>query len=112
MKEILADSGQIKIHSHLIRQVVEIAASSVEGVACLAARHEKWLSKLMSRLNIKGIKLDLSKELKIEIPIIVKYGYNIPEVANNLQQAVLDNLSKSLNIDTAHIVVKVKGMKQ
>jgi uncharacterized alkaline shock family protein YloU len=112
MKNIISDLGEIKIHSALIRQIVEIAASSVEGVYSLAASPDRWIAGLISRITTLGIRLDLTKDLKIEVPIIVKQGYNIPEVASRVQEEILKNLAKSLNIDTAYIVVKVKGLKK
>ena len=112
MKHILSDLGEIKIHRNLIRQIVEIAALTVEGVASLAITTDKWLSKTLSRLKINGVKIDLSKDIKIEVPIIVKYGYNIPDIAMKVQEEILKSLSGSLNIDAAYIVVKVKGLEK
>ena len=112
MKHIFSDLGEIKIHRNLIRQIVEISTLAVEGVASLAFTHQKWLAKLLSYLKIRGIKVDLSKDLKLEVPIIVKYGYNIPEVAIHVQEEILKSLSKTLNIDTAYIIVKVKGLEK
>ncbi|MBN2119447.1 MAG: Asp23/Gls24 family envelope stress response protein [Candidatus Omnitrophica bacterium] len=110
MKHILSDLGEIKIHRNLIKQIAEASALTVEGVACLSAVKEKWLANILSFLKIGSIKVDLTKDLKIEVPITVKFGYNIPDVAVNVQEAILKNLSKTLNIDTAYIVVKVKGL--
>lgn len=112
MRHILSDLGEIKIHKNLIRQIVEIAALTVEGVASLAITTQKWLSKTLSYLKMSGIKIDLSKDVKIEVPIIVKYGYNIPEVAINVQEEILKSLSRGLNIDSAYIIIKVKGLEK
>ncbi len=110
MKHIFSELGEIKIHRNLISQIVEAATLGVEGVSSLSLSSNQWLSKIFSRLKIKGIKVDMSKDLRIEVPIIVKYGYNIPTVATRVQEEVLKSLSKSLNIETAYIIVKVKGL--
>lgn len=111
MKQIISELGEIKIHKDLISQVVEAATLAVEGVASLAVTPQKQLSKILSYLKIKGIKVDVSKDLNIEVPIIVKYGYNIPGVAAKVQQEILKSLSKTLNLDTAYIIVKVRGLE-
>ena len=110
MKEYRSSLGNIKIHRRLISQIAELATKEVEGIDSLALTSRIWVSRLLSFFNISGIKVDISEEVKIEIPIIVKYGYNVYEVATALQETVLDNLLKSLNIDNASINIKVKGI--
>lgn len=112
MKSIISDLGEIKIHKNLITQIVEVSALSVEGISSIAIMPVNIISKILRRLKIKGIKIDIANELRIEIPVNVKYGYNIPEVAANLQNKILESLAKSLNIDTAYIIVKVKGLEK
>ena len=111
MKHLLSDLGEIKIHKALISQIVEAATLTVEGVATLSITHNKWLAQILAGLKIRTIKVDLSKDLKVEVPVIVRYGYNIPDVAIKVQEEILKSLSKTLNIDTAYIVVKVKGLE-
>lgn len=111
MKNIASELGEIKIHKNLISQIAETATLHVDGVAALAITTEKWLSKLLHHVKLTGIKVDLSKTLKIEIPILVKYGYNIPEVSAQVQEEILKALAKTLNIDTAYVVVKIKGLE-
>ena len=111
MKNITSDLGEIKIHKNLISQIAETATLQVDGVASLAITTDKWISGLLQQVRLTGIKVDLSKTLRIEIPILVKYGYNIPEVSSIVQEEVLKALAKTLNIDTAYIVVKIKGLE-
>ena len=112
MKSIISDLGEIKIHKNLITQIVEVSALSVEGISSIAIMPVSIISKILRQLKIKGIKIDVANELRIEIPVNVKYGYNIPEVAANLQSRILESLAKSLSIDTAYIIVKVKGLEK
>ncbi|MFC1514334.1 Asp23/Gls24 family envelope stress response protein [Candidatus Omnitrophota bacterium] len=111
MKHLVSDLGEIKIHQALISQIVEASTLTVEGVASLSITHNKWLSRLFSILKLRTIKVDMSKDLKIEVPIIVRFGHSIPDVAVKVQEEILKSLVKTLNIDTAYIVVKVKGLE-
>ncbi len=113
MNNLSSDLGEIKIHKRLISQVAQIAALKVEGVSCIATTSQRLISKILEKLNLPiNIKIDLSKGPKIEIPVIIKYNYNIPEVALKIQEEILKDLNKILNIDSAYIIVKVKGIER
>ena len=112
MKHLLSDLGEIKIHKTLISQIAHAATLTVEGVASLSIAREKWLARVLSLLKVRPIKVDVSKNLRIEVPIVVKFGYNIPNVSVKVQEEILKSLSKTLNIDNAYIVVKVKGLER
>ncbi len=72
MKHLLSDLGEIKIHKALISQIVEASTLTVEGVSALSITHNKWLAQIFALLKIRTIKVDVSKDLKIEVPIIVR----------------------------------------
>ena len=110
MSEFMSDLGPVKIHKNLIAQIAETAALEVEGVSDLAVTPDKLISKVLHKLNITGINIDLTKIPRIEIPILVKYGYNILDVSTQVQEAVSQALLNTLNIDAAQIVVKIKGL--
>lgn len=111
MKNIASELGEIKIHRNLIAQITEAAALQVEGVASLAVTTEEWLSRLLNYFKFTGIKVELGRTLRVEVPILVKFGYNIPDVSNHVQEEILKALANSLNIETAFIVVKIKGLE-
>jgi len=110
MNNFSSDLGEIRIHKILIAQIAETSAMRVDGVAGLAVTPDRLLSQFLRRFHITGISIDLSKTVRIEIPILVKYGYNIPDVSARVQEEIASALSKSLNIDTVYVIVKVKGL--
>ena len=111
MKNIISDSGEVKIHKNSIRQIINKATFTVKGV--YSPKEKKTLiSSFLKKIALYKIRLDLNKEIEIELPIIVQFGYNIPDVASKVQQEILKKLSSTLNIDNAYIIVKVKGLKK
>jgi len=110
MNNFSSEMGEIRIHKILIAQIAETAALRVDGVAGIAVTPDRLLSQFLRRFHITGISIDLSKTVRIEIPILVKYGYNIPDVSARVQEEISSALIKSLNIDTAYVIVKVKGL--
>ncbi len=108
-----SELGEIKIHKRLISQIAYIATLKVEGVSYLAFAAQKTISKIAAKWNLwNPIRIDVSRGPRIEIPVIVKYGYNVPDVAFKIQETVLKDLTKMLNIENTHIVVKVKGVEK
>jgi uncharacterized alkaline shock family protein YloU len=110
MNNIVSDLGEIKIHHKLIAQIAETVALKVDGVSGLAMTTERWLAGILSSMRLTGVRVDLSDNIQIIIPILVTYGYNVPEVSAKVQEEVLLALRQMLNIETAKIIVKVKGL--
>jgi len=48
----------------------------------------------------------------VEIPLIIKYGYNIPEIANRVQENVRLALEKMSNLSIKEINVNVQGIER
>jgi len=110
MENIVSDLGEIKIHQKLIAQIAETVALKVDGVAGLAMTTERWLAGILSSIRMTGVRVDLTNNIQIIVPILVTYGYNVPEVSAKVQEEILTALRQMLNIETAKIIVKVKGL--
>jgi len=44
--------------------------------------------------------------------LIVKYGYNIPEVALKIQERVKATVEEATNLSVKDIVIKIKGVER
>ena len=66
------------------------AAIDVEGVASMSGGWGTDLVEKLGRKNFaKGIRVELTNDdTKIDIYLIVEFGYSIPEVADNVQKEV------------------------
>ena len=69
---------------------------------------------MMGRKNSSGIKVEIDKndEIKIEIPLIIKYGFNIPDIANKVQENVRNALEKMSNLSIKDININVQGIEK
>jgi uncharacterized alkaline shock family protein YloU len=101
--------GTIKIHKSVIESISAIAACEIEGVKCVGADF-----KLFGRRAMPAIKVDIEKneEVNVDVPLIVRYGFNIPEVSSRVQENVRAALEKMGNLSIGDININVQGIEK
>lgn len=75
-------SGKVVYNNSIVRSIIELAVPRVEGVA-------------LNNANSKdAILIEFSGEtsVSVDVTVSVRYGYNIPDVAYNIQQSVKQNV--------------------
>ena len=93
--------GNIHISEEVLAVIAAAAALEVEGVGGLAANLGTDLAELLGKKNLsRGIRLQVEEEnVTVEVAILVKYGYTIPDVGHAVQEAVAGSIevpSKSI----------------
>jgi uncharacterized alkaline shock family protein YloU len=108
------DFGTIKIHKNVIASIARIAAAEIEGVKEVSRNPKCALLGPLSRWGAAAIKVEIDKneEVKVDIPVIIKYGFNIPELANKVQENVRQALEKMTNLTIKDIDVSVQGIEK
>ena len=108
------DLGVIKVHKNVISSISAIAATEIEGVKSVANNLRSALFEIAGQKSYSAIKVEISKneEVKVEIPLIIKYGYNIPEVAGRVQENVRAALEKMSNLSIKDININVRGIER
>ncbi len=88
--EIPNDLGVIRIADEVVSTVAGLAASEVEGVAAMSGGWGTDLVEKLGKKNFgKGIKVEVIEDkTSIDIFLVIKYGYPIPQVAENVQKEV------------------------
>ena len=93
-----SELGEVKVHENVIASLVRKAALSVEGVSRLAGRSlvdniaEFVGNRRMARAIT--IEMDDNNRVTLEIKLVLKSGYNIPEIAPRVQKAVIEEVEK------------------
>ena len=82
--------GNIHISEEVLAVIAAAAALEVEGVGGLAANLGSDLAELLGKKNLsRGIRLHVEEEsVTIDVAILVKYGYTIPDVARAVQEGI------------------------
>ncbi|MCX5696107.1 MAG: Asp23/Gls24 family envelope stress response protein [Candidatus Omnitrophica bacterium] len=108
------DLGLIRIHKNAIASVSSLASLEIEGVKRLGTNLKSRILELMGKPSSSAIKIEINKsdEVKVEIPLFIKYGYNIPEVASKVQENVRQALERMTNLSVKDIDVNVQGIER
>ena len=112
---MLGDSelGDVKIHDGVIATLTRRAALSVEGVSRLAGNAlVDNLAEIVGsrRMQSRAITIAVNEnnQVVIEIKLNLKIGYTIPEVAENVQKAVIADVEKitGMTVTTVHVLIQ------
>ena len=93
MKEYISradELGNIHISEDVLAVIAAAAALEVEGVSALAANLGSDIAELLGKKNLaKGVRIQVTDDaVSVDISVMVKFGYTIPEVAKAVQEAV------------------------
>jgi len=115
-----ADNPTVKIHKNVIASIAAQAAMEIDGV--------KQIGRRPAAIDIRGlllfragtrpaptyVKVEFNKndEIKIEIPLIVKYGYNIPVLAESAQENIRQAIEKMLDKTPREVNINIQGIER
>lgn len=110
--EINNEFGAIRIADEVVATVAGLAAADVEGVASMSGG---WGTDLVEKLGKKsfgkGIKVEVVEEqTKIDIFIVVEFGYQIPDVAETVQKEVKMAVETMTGLTVSMVNVHIVGV--
>jgi len=113
-EESRTDLGTIRIHDNVIASIAAVAAIEIEGVKGIEKDFKSGLMELVQKKNLATIKVEKDKngEITVRIPLIIKYGYNIPDIANKVQENVRNSLERMTNLVIKDINVNVQSIER
>jgi uncharacterized alkaline shock family protein YloU len=114
-EETRSDLGLIKIHKKVIASIASLASMEIEGVKRVGGDLKTNLHELLgNKKSLAGIKVDIDKneEVRLEIPLIVKYGFNLPEIANKVQENVRNALEKMTSLMIRDINIMIQSIEK
>lgn len=113
-EESRTDLGVLKIHKNVIASIASLAAVEIEGVKRTGGDFKSGLLELVGKKSLSAIKVEFDKndEVKLEVPLIVKYGFNIPEVAHKVQENIRQSLEKMTNLSIRDVNISVQAIER
>ena len=111
------EMGDIKIHENVIATLVRKAALSIEGVSRLAgSSHVDNIAEIVGsrRMQARAIALEMdeSHRVAIEVKINILVGYNVPELAQNVQKAVIEMVEQTTGMSVTKVNVLVQDIEE
>lgn len=113
-EESRTDLGTIRIHKNVIASIASIAALEIEGVKRIGSDLKSGLLELLGKKSLSAVRVEIDKneEVRIEVPLVIKYGFLIPEVAGKVQENIRSALEKMTNLTLKDIDINVQGIER
>jgi len=113
-EESRTDLGTVRIHKNVIASISSLAVTEIDGIVRVGGDLKSGLLEIVGRKSHLSIKVEISKneEVKVDIPVVIKYGYNIPEVASRAQESVRNALEKMTNLSIKDININVQRIER
>ena len=104
--------GNIHISEEVLSVIAAAAALEVEGVGGLAANLGTDIAELLGKKTLsRGIRLQVEEEsVTVDVAVLVKYGYTIPDVGRAIQEAVASSIEATSGLTVAAVNVNVGGV--
>jgi len=110
--EINNEFGTIRIADEVVATVAGLAAVEVEGVAAMSGGWSTDLVEKLGKKNFgKGIKVEvINDETKIDIFLVIEFGYPIPQVAADVQREVKQAVETMTGLNVTMVNVHIVGV--
>lgn len=104
--------GEVRVADEVIAIIAGLAATEVDGVASMAGN---ITNELVSRLGMKnlskGVKVSVAEaSVEVNLNLNIKYGYEIPEVSNKVQDKVKSAIETMTGLDVSAVNVRIAGV--
>ncbi len=101
--------GAIRYNDDVIKTMVGMAMSEVEGVAGIESRTASNLLSRKSDSHINKITVD-GKNLTIDLAIAVKYGLSLWDAAQNVQHKIQEKIEAMTDLKVNAVNVTISGL--
>ncbi len=109
----MSELGSIKIADDVVKVISAKAAVDVDGVFKLAGGVADEVNKILGKKRMThGVKVEVGeKECSIEVFIVVEYGFSIPDVAGEVQEAVIKSITELTGLKVVEVNIYVQDVK-
>ena len=104
--------GTVKIADDVVAMIAALAATEVDGVAAMNGNVAKeLLSKVGVKGLAKGVKVDISNQkVKVELAVIMEYGFNIPTTCQSVQNKVKNAIENMTGLEVTDVNIRIAGI--
>ncbi|NLM12246.1 MAG: Asp23/Gls24 family envelope stress response protein, partial [Epulopiscium sp.] len=96
----------------VIAIIAGLAATEVEGIAGMSGNFAGGIAEVLGKKNLsKGVKVEVGEsEVSIDLSIVIKFGYKIPEVAANVQKKVKNAVETMTGLSVIEVNLNITGV--
>lgn len=105
-------AGSLKISEDVLATVTRLAIQEIDGVHCLAQSIPTVKEMVFTTNASRPVKISLNGDVaQIDVSVIVKFGYKIRDVAEEIQNAVKDSVQNMTGVTVSKVNIYVAGVK-
>ncbi len=106
------DIGTVQIADEVVAMIASLAATEVEGVCSMAGTIS---NELMSKVGVKnltkGVRVEVIRSsVKVELAVLMEYGYNIPGTSRKVQERVKNAIENMTGLTVTDVNVRIAGV--
>ena len=104
--------GEVRIADEVVAIIAGLAATHVDGVDSMAGNITNELVRKLGMKNLsKGVKVDVTEEhVSVDLSLNIKYGYNIPDVSERVQDRVKSAIENMTGLTVLDINIRIAGV--
>ena len=105
--------GEVKIASDVVAAIAALAATEIDGVYSMAGNITNELIGKLGMKNLsKGVKILMEGGIvRVDMMVVVNYGYSIPEVSEQVQERVSQQIENMTGLSVSEVNVRIAGVK-
>lgn len=106
------DIGEVQVTEEVIAIIAALAATEVEGVHSMAGGITNELVSMLGKKNLSaGVDVRYENdEINVLLSLVIRYGYNIPEVTAKVQENVKEEIENMTDIKVGNVDVRVANV--
>lgn len=106
------ETGVIRIADHVVAVIASIATLETEGIAAMSGGLAEGLAKRVSGKQVqRGVSVEMDEEkAKIDLRVVVKYGYKIDHVCRLAQAHVKESVESMTGLQVEEVNIRVEGV--
>ena len=102
------ENGTVNIAEDVIAAIVADAVKQIEGVGAMS---QNVTEQLAGKKAVRGVRVEKADDaVVIDLYLMARYGYAIPEVAQKVQESVTDAVGAMTGFDVREVNVHVGGI--
>lgn len=104
--------GEVHITDEVVAIIAGLAATEVEGVACIAGNITNELVSKQGMKNLqKGVKVAVSdKIVTVDLSLTMEYGRNILDASKEVQDRVKSSIENMTGLSVKEVNVHIAGV--
>lgn len=102
----------LRFSSEVIETIAGISASEIDGIVGMSGGVVEGFAEKLGRKNLaKGVSVEVGEEeVAVDLKVIVEYGRNVPEIYQQVVEAVENSIYHMTGLKVVEVNMYVEGV--